>query len=480
MEFKNDIDILTTPELIKIYIDEFETSAQRQLMLKGEKYYRVENDILDRKMHRYENEQLVIDDTKANHRLAHGFMHEFVEDKVNYLLSKPYTMECEDEDYLKLVKDTLGKRFQHKLVQLGTECSNKGIAWTYEYIDEHGKKKSKKIPSEQCIPLWVDNDHEELQAMIRYYQVEVYEGKEKKYVTKIEYHTPDGVEYYIQDKGGQVMLDAEMYLDQPEDGGILIPHFTINDAPGSWERVPFVPWKNNDYELPDLQFVKTLIDEYDISRSDVGNLLEEIKQIIYVLKGYGGQDLSEFIHDLAYYHGIKVDADEHAGVDKLEHTINIDAAEKHFKQLLKDIYRFGQAVDKGQDSLGNSPSGIALKFLYSGLDLKCNRMEDNFKWSFEQQLYFVNKYLELTNKKVSDKEITIVFNRDIAINESQAITDCQNSMGVISHKTILSMHPWVENVDAELKQIKEENKAPEDDFINQNEKDLKNREDEDE
>lgn len=472
MEFRNDINILTTPELIKIYIDEFEQSEERQLMIKGEKYYRVENDILDRKMYRYENEKPVLDETKPNHKLAHGFMHEFVEDKVNYLLSKPLSMTCEDKRYLELVQETLGKRFQHRLVQLGTEASNKGIAWMYVYIDDDGQFKTKKIPSEQCISLWIDNDHEELQALIRYYQVEVYEGKEKKLVTKIEYHEPDGVEYYEMTSHGEVILDAEKYLDQPYDGGNKIPHFTVDKAPGSWERVPFIPWKNNDYELPDLQFIKSLIDEYDLSRSDVANLLDEIKDIVYALRGYGGESLSEFMRDLAYYKAVKLDDD--GGLDKVEHTINIDAAEKHFQQLLKDIYRFGQAVDKGQDSIGNSPSGIALKFLYSGLDLKCNKLEDNFKWSFEQLLYFVNKYLEITKKgQPSNKEIIIIFNRDIAINEASAIEECKNSKGIISDRTIIANHPWVEDVDEEIKQIEMENRTPEDDFIRLNEEKLK-------
>lgn len=470
MQFVNNVNELTREELIKIEIDEFNASKQRQLMIKGENYYKVENDILARKMYRYENEKPVEDETKTNHKLAHGFMHEFVDDKVNYLLSKPFTMECEDATYLKTVQDALGKRYQHRLVQLGTECSNKGIAWSYEYIDANGNKKSKRIPSEQLKPLWLDNDHEELQAMIRYYQVETYEGKEKKYVTKIEYHTPDGVEYYVQTKDGQVILDAEMYL-QAEGEDNLLPHFTINGERGSWERVPFVPWKNNDFELPDIQFVKTLVDDYDLTRSDVSNLLTDIKDIIFALRGYGGEDLSEFMRELAYYKAVKLDADENSGVDKIEHTINIDAAEKHFKQLLKDIYRFGQAVDKGQDSLGNSPSGIALKFLYSGLDLKCNALEDSFKWSFEQQLYFVNKYLEITKQKISDKEISIVFNRDIAINESQAITDCQNSMGVISQQTIIENHPWTKDYETEKARLDDEAKSQEVPLLGEDEHD---------
>jgi SPP1 family phage portal protein len=462
MEFINNVNMLTTPELIKIYIDEFEASEERALMLAGDRYYRVKNDILQRKMYRYENEQKVEDETKPNHKLAHGFMHEFVDDKVNYLLVKPYTMECKDEKYLKRVQDILGKRYQHRLVQLGTETSNKGIAWTYEYINSSGEKKTMKVPAEQCIPWWTDNENEELDAMIRYYQVEVYEGKSKKLITKIEMHYPDGVEYYEQITSGEIILDAEKYLNADDNGGIRLPHFKINNQPGSWERVPFVPWKNNDFELPDLQFVKTLVDEYDISRSDVGNMLEIVKQLIYILRGYGGQSLSEFVRNLAYYDAINLDADEHSGVDKLEHTVNIDAADKHYQQLLKDIYRFAQAVDKGQDKLGNSPSGIALKFLYSGLDLKDNALEDSFKWSFEQQMYFINKYLEVTNKgTVSDKEINIVFNRDIAINESAAITDCQNSMGVISQQTIIENHPWTKDYKTEKAQMDKEAKSQE-------------------
>lgn len=467
MEFINNINVLTREELIKIYIDEFEASPERRLMIKGERYYRADNDILNRSMIRFENEQPVPDETKTNHKLSHAFMHQLVEDKVNYLLTKPYTLECEDKKYLSTVDGVLGKRFQKKLSQLGVECSNKGISWLYPYINSKGEFKVMRIPAEQIIPIWIDNDHEELEAIIRHYMIEIYEGKEKKYITKVEYHTPDGVEYYLKDTNGQIILDAEMYLDQGEGEDILIPHFVVGNTPGSWERVPFIPFKNNDFELPDLQFVKTLVDDYDLTRSDVSNLLAEIKDIIYALRGYGGESLSDFMRDLAYYKAMKLDDD--GGVDKIEHTINIDAAEKHYQQLKKDIYDFGQGVDKNSDKLGNSPSGIALKFIYSGLDLKCNAMEDSFKWAFEQLLYFVNKYLEVTKTgSTSDKEISMIFNRDIAINETDAITNCKNSVGVISKKTIVSNHPWVNDVDEELNQIEDDNKAAEDDMLKQN------------
>ncbi|MCI6691534.1 MAG: phage portal protein [Clostridium sp.] len=452
--FNNSINILSQEEIIQIYIDEFDTSKERRLMLKGEDYYKVENDILNRKMIRYEDGRSVEDETKSNNRLAHGFMKNLVDDKINYLLTKPYTMNCKNEEYLNKVKNSLGKRFQKMLSKLGIEASNKGISWLHIYINPMGEFKLMKIPSEQIIPLWTDNDHEELQAIIRYYDVETYTGKKKELITKVEYWTTDSVTYYVVENN-KLILDSEKYLEDKNFNG----HFKINNENGGWSKVPFVPFKNNDFELPDLQFIKTLIDNYDLTRSDVANQLEEIKNIIYALKGYGGENLSEFMRDLSYYKAVKLEED--GDLSTIESVINIEAAKAHYEVLKKDIFDFGQGVDKNSDKLGNSPSGIALKFIYSGLDLKCNALEEWFKWSFQELIYFINKYLELTNEAYSDEEVEIIFNRDIAINESQAIEDAQNSKGIISNKTIVANHPWTTDLEEELNQIEVENTTTE-------------------
>ena len=39
------------------------------------------------------------------------------------------------------------------------------------------------------------------------------------------------------------------------------------------------------------------------------------------------------------------------------------------------------------------------------------------------------------------------------INETEVITNCQNSMGILSKKTIVTNHPWIKDVEAELEQI---------------------------
>ncbi len=469
--FDSNKNQMTNMQLCRLYMDEFVRSPERKWMLDGEAYYRVDNpEIMNRKMYRYrENKatgqvERILDKAKPNNKRAHGFMHLLVEDKVNYLLSKPYTLTCEEsEEYLEQVQTILGKSFQNKrLMRLGVSASNGGISWLHPYIDEQGEFRTMIIPPEQGISLWRDNDHEELDGFIWFYNVQVIEGQEQKTVTKVEFWMPEGVAYYISDSEGEgwdLRLDSERYLAAVTDeDNEFMEHFCIGSEPGTWGRVPFIPFKNNNYELPDLKFVKTLVDGYDKARSDVANFLDEVRSVVYALKGYGGNDLGEFMRDLNYFRAISLDDD--GGAEAVTAPVDIAAAKDDFDTLRKDIYDFGQGVDKNSDKLGNSPSGIALKFIYSGLDLKCNRMENAFKAGMEELFWFIHKYLELTGvNSYPNCEIGITFNRDIAINESQAITDCAASKGIISDETIIKNHPWVEDAAEELKRLNVQREA---------------------
>ena len=48
------------------------------------------------------------------------------------------------------------------------------------------------------------------------------------------------------------------------------------------------------------------------------------------------------------------------------------------------------------------------------------------------------------------------FNRDILINESEAIDNCSKSMGILSLETIIGQHPWVDDPQKELERLEEQ------------------------
>src|SRR5690606_12145209 len=140
-----------------------------------------------------------------------------------------------------------------------------------------GKFRTIVIPSEQCVPLWKDNTHTELDGMIRHYVQTVFEGREKKQITRVEYYTPTEVYFYILNND-RLIPDIEQYEGGP------ISHYRKGDENKNWGKVPFIGWKNNHLEYPDIRFVKSLVDAYDKARSEISNFIEETKNLIYVLK----------------------------------------------------------------------------------------------------------------------------------------------------------------------------------------------------
>ena len=244
-----------------------------------------------------------------------------------------------------------------------------------------------------------------------------WEYDKKKTITNVEVWGNDSVTYYILENN---MLISDYNKNNDNNGPIA--HYKKGEDWFGWGRVPFIAFKNNRVELPDIKFVKSLVDNYDLSRSEAANYVEEVKNLIFVLKGYGGEDIHEFMRRLNEDRAIPIDDPKDGGVDTITPTMDITALREHYEQLKRDITEDGQSINKDLDKFGSAPSGVALKFMYAGLDLKCNSLESEFKFGFENLLYFINIYLSEDNQgNYKDIDLEIIFNRDMEINEAEVI-----------------------------------------------------------
>jgi SPP1 family phage portal protein len=114
-------------------------------------------------------------------------------------------------------------------------------------------------------------------------------------------------------------------------------------------------------------------------------------------------------------------------------------------------------VNTRTDNFGNSPSGVALKFLYSLLDLKANHTERKFRKALSQFFWFFTEYLSISSQGTYDPDdIKMTFNRTMITNDAEKVTMTKDSTGIISKRTQLANHPWVTDVDAEEEQIQKE------------------------
>lgn len=457
-------------DFIYANIQEFKDSELRKGMLKAQDYYHGKHDILEKKRYYIDRNGVKREDTHlSNNKLIHPYFTKLVNQKANYLLGKEFSLQVNEEDVrAKAFVDSCSKYFDKNFMsKLRTTCKQaviNGIAWMQVYYNEKGKLSFKRIPSEEVIAFWHDAEHTVLDGIIRFYTIMEYKpNAEKEEITKIEYFTCEGVWYYEIREGKLVIDENKVTKEQPYRG-----HFQVNEQDENdnqvvsdliWDRIPFVAFKYNDEEVSLLNFTKTLIDNYDHTTSQTGDLIADVPNAIRVIRGYGGGDKGEFSQNLATFRNIFVD--ENGGVEQLTSNADTTCTEAHLTRLKDDIYEAGNGVNVQKENLG-STSGVALKIRYADLDADCIAMGTNFAASIEELCWFIQ--VDLLNGKQQDInfeeiEFDVIFNTDGIINESDVINDCKNSVGIISDETILANHPWVTDLDKEKDRVEAQKEA---------------------
>jgi SPP1 family phage portal protein len=434
--------------LLKSFIEDDAPRVAR--MTEGVRYYENESDITKRKQYAVIDGQKVEDHDKPNNRIPHGWHKLLVDQKTAYLVGQPINFAADDTKLTEHINEYLGEKWDDVVNELVKSAANKGVEWLHPYIDEEGEFDFIITPAEQCIPIYEDHRKKKLLYMIRYYP-HVYVDEE---TIRVELWDDSQTWYYVK-VNGEYIMDPSVEINPESHFG----YGTEEDMKGyGWGRVPFIPFRNNEQEKGDIAYYKQLIDAFDNRVSDNQNSFDDIQELIFILRGYDGQDLGEFMRNLKLYKAIKTDSE--GGVDTLQAEVPMTSIDSHLDRLRESIFTFGMGVDTGSDKFGNSPSGIALKFLYSLLDMKSNTLERKFRQGVQALLWFLCEYLKMSGKgDYSHKDVDFTFRRTMMVNELENAQIAQQSTGIISQKTILSNHVWVEDLEQELERIEEEKSA---------------------
>ena len=445
---------LTDEEYIVNEIKQFKVSKRRNAMLDGEKYYMGLHDILKRKRTVIgEGGTLEEVHNLPNNRIVDNQYKKMVDQKNNYLLGQPISIQCENEQYAKMLKLVLNKRFQRLLKSVGEDSLNCGIGWLFVCYDEHGELTFKKLKPFEVIPGWKDAEHTVLDYAIRVYEVVVYEGKQEKVVQKVEVYDDKGIHYFE-------LKDGKLKPDEP----YFQNYFTITDESGAesgynWTRIPLIPFKYNNKEIPLIKMVKTLQDGLNTIESNFQNAMEEdTRNTILVLVNYDGQNLGEFRRNLAQYGAVKVKTVDGAGGDLK--TLQVEVNSENYKAILeifkKAIIENAMGYDAKDDRLAGNPNQMNIQSMYSDIDLDANNMETEYQASFEELLWFINcHFVNVGLGDFEGEEVDVIFNRDILISEGEVIDNVNKSQD-LSLETRLAMHPWVDDVTQEIDRINKE------------------------
>lgn len=449
---------MTDTRFLELEITAWLHSPERRRQLEAEVYYDGDQAVTRRR-------RLALDDDGKpvelkhlpNHRLVHNLYAKMVDQKTNYSFGRPFSFDTENAAYAQALSDVLGARFRRTMRTVGEGAWIGGKAWLYPYY-EGGELAFKRWPADEVLPFWADADHTILDAAIHVYAVQVYDETEQvKTVVKVEVMHGGGVDCFVRREDGTL---------EPDDAARSGPYITETDpvtgreTAYNWQRIPLVCFKSSHHELPLLSRVKCLQDAYNDILSNFANQMEEdVHNTVLVIRNYDGEDLGRFRANLAAYGAIKVRSYEgcEGGVDTLTLEVNAENY-KVLLALLKDaIVENARGYDAKDERMGGNPNQMNIQSMYSDIDLDANGIEMEFQASMEELLWFVDQHLANTGKgSFAGSEAKVIFDRDVLINETEAINNCKASVGILSNETIVKMHPWVSDPERELGRIKVE------------------------
>ena len=440
-------DVRYLEKVLRKWLD----SPTREEQLLAEKYYDGDHDILQRER-TVMNAQGTLTPVYnlPNNRLVDNQYRKLVDQKTNYVLGKPLTIATSKDEYLTKLYGVFDKKVHRQLRVLARYAVDGGIAWLYPYYNENREFKLMVFPAYEICPVWKDKAHTELESAMRYYSQDEFDDK-GGVVTKyyVDLFTTHGITHFRY-QGSKLISVENPHSD----------YMYVGDQGFNWQRLPIIPFKYNDKEVPLIRNVKTLQDSLNQVLSDFQNNMEEDpRSTILVLKNYDGTNISEFRHNLATYGVIKVTTVD--GVQGGVETLNVDVDAANYQAILMQLKRAivenGRGFDAKEERMDGDPNQMNIESMYTDIDLDVNAMETEFQAGFEELKWFIDQYLiHQGGGDYTEEPVEFVFNRDIFINEDAKIDNCTKSVGIISNKTILARHPWVTNVEHELKEIEED------------------------
>lgn len=438
-------------KIINKILNDYRSSKDYEEIVTSYEYYNNRQEILYKKrlgIGEVKGTREVIENL-PNNKIMRNQYAVLVDQKKNYLLTRPIGVSSENKSYQEKLQEELFDFKFHKLIKsVGRDSLLANMGYIYPYIDKEGDFKLMKFDPLEIIPIWEDKLHTWLQGFIRFYKTVDYEDHETEIV---EYYHMWGIDRYEEVNGELVLREQE-------------PYFMVGDEIGNWGRIPLIYFRMDEQEQPLLNRVKALQDAINsILSRFMDSMDEDSRNTILVLKNIGGhneQDLKRIRREINRSGIIAFSSNPQTGnadVSTLSVDINIANYETVLEILIRSLIEVGRGVDTNSELFQKAVNQMTIQSLYTNIDLDANEMETEYKVSLDILLYFYNFY-----KGYDHQDVKFTFDRNILINETATIENAQKSIGVISNRTIMRHHPWVEDIAEEEKQVAKEMKEESD------------------
>lgn len=353
-----------------------------------------------------------------------------------YFLGKPITYGLQDDklkkDFEKLSDYLATEEEQQENYEHSQNCSIFGKSYELWYKNVDNTIDNVVVDPRDCFILRDNTVKKNIIAAVRWDKVK---NQEDKWLYTLEVYDNKTVTTY------EYVSDS----DKKE-----VPTVKGESKLHGFNRVPIIEFLNNKRANGDFKNVISLIDGYNEATSTAIDDMTDFTDAILVLTNVGGTD-KETLKKVKDDKLMLIDDDGDA--KWLIKQVNDSYAQNNKNRLNQDIHKFSMIPDMQDKEFSGNSSGVALGYKLLALEQLASQKEMYFKKAINQRLQLM---IDFHNLKIKATDIQKVFTRNVPKNLVEAADTAQKLQGIVSHETILSTLPFIEDAKGELEKIKAE------------------------
>lgn len=368
------------------------------------------------------------DETKPCNKTVINYCKNIV-DSYNGYIATPNHISYRSEQDIEAIMDVLRYNdYQVEDSKFLFDALVFGVASELMYIDNSGHTRFRLINPLSCFGICDDTLSGDLLYFVRMYKVNEWDESD---LYNVDVYSDVSIKHYtMQGKNGSL-------------------HF-INEEPHYFSQVPA-----NIFTLPDEKSIFDCV----IGLQDAANelLSAEIDDYTAFCDAYlalVGVDAE--VDDIAKMKENRVLLlPEGALAQWVTKNANDAQVENILKRIHEAIYRVAQCPDFSSESfVGGVSSGIAIQYRLTGMETRAGNIEAEMKKALQRRIEIISGIATLKLGEEVFRDIEITFKRNIPEDLTATINTINALKGTVSDATLLSLLPFITDVNAELENVK--------------------------
>ena len=307
-----------------------------------------------------------------------------------------------------------------------------GRSFEINYIDEDGKQRFRTLDPRECVPVYDNTLNNELLYVVRFYSEDLVNKSQESYI--VEVYSDSSVTRYRSAAGFASFL-------------------LIGEEPHFFDQCPVTVFSLNKEEVSIFDKVMSLQDAYNELLSDEVDDFEAFADAYLVLKGITADE--EDLISMKEHRVLMMDSD--ADAQYLTKSIGDTQIQNMLQNVNDQIHKISASPDFNDDKF-MAQSGIAMRYKLVGFENAASAIESNMKKALQRRIELICGILNLVGGSGEElwREVRITFTRNLPSDLTQTVQIVNQLRGIVSQETLLTLLPFVQDVDEEMKRVREE------------------------